>query len=199
MLAILAIGGAILAGETYLVKWLPGHRERQREEVLEPVPYKNDKLGIELQISSGFSGNTEEFAGGVRISKPTVMSLGPSITITSQRNPDGTHEFSPQSLAKWQTDDVYLEIPRYSFQQLKINKRNAVMIEQFKDRAMLLTTRVVSPERIIEVNCTPGREDEALYMQACDETARSLKVAGPEPPPPPEPVYELSPPSKSRK
>ena len=37
-------------------------------------------------------------------------------------------------------------------------------------------------------------EDETLYMEACDETLRSIKVAGPEPPPTPEPgVTELSP------
>lgn len=198
-IAIVVIGGAVLAGEIYLVRWLPGHRERQRAGVLKLVPYKNDKLGIEIQIAAGFSRKTEEFAGGVRMTQPEFMGIGPSITMTSQPNPDGTHEFTPQALAKWQTDDVYLEIPRYSFQRLKINNREAVMIEQFKDRAMLLTTRVVSPERIIEINCTPGQEDEALYMQACEDTARTLKVAGPEPPPPPEPIYELSPPSRSKK
>jgi hypothetical protein len=176
---------------------MPGHRERVREEALKPEPYKNDKLGIEIQVSAGLTGNTEDFAGGVRITHPKFMGIGPSITITSQPNPDATHEFDPRDLAKWQTDDVYLKIPRYSFRQLKINNREAVIIEQFKNRAMLLTARVVSPERIIEINCTPGQEDEALYLQACEDTARSLKVAGPEPPPPPEhePVYELNPPS----
>jgi hypothetical protein len=163
------------------------------------VPYKNDKLGIELQISAGFSGKTEEFAGGVRITHPKFMGFGPSITITSRPNPDGTFEFDPRALAKWQTDDVYLKIPRYSFLRQKINNRDAVIIEQFKDRAMLVTARVMSPERIIEINCTPGQEDESLYMQACRETVRSVQVAGAFPPPPPEPIYELSPPSRKRR
>ena len=198
-IAIVAIGGAVLAGEMYLVNWLPGHRERVRQEALKPVPYKNDKLGIELQISAGFNGKTEEFAGGVRITHPKFMGFGPSITITSQPNPDGTFEFDPRSLAKWQTDDVYLKIPRYSFVREKINNRDAVIIEQFKDRAMMVTARVVSPERFIEINCTPGQEDEGLYMQACQETVRSVKVAGAFPPPPPEPIYELSPPSRKKK
>ncbi len=133
------------------------------------------------------------------MSKSSAMSIGPSLTITAQPNPDHSFEFSPQALAKWQTDDVYLKIPRYSFQQLKINNREAVIIQQYKGRAMQLVARVMSPDRIVELTCSPGQEDEALYMRACDETARSLKVAGPEPPKPAEPVYELNPPSKSKK
>lgn len=194
-LGILLVGGVFLAVETYLVMWMPKHRENVKEETLKSVPYKNDSLGVEIQIAAGLMGKTEEFSGGVRISNPKVMSIGPSITITSQPNPDATHEFDPRALAKWQTDDVYMKIPRYSFVRLKINNRDAVIIEQFKNRAMLLTARAISSERIVEVNCTPGLEDEALYMRACDQTVRTLKIAGPEPPPPPAPVYEISPPS----
>jgi hypothetical protein len=57
---------------------------------------------------------------------------------------------------------------------------------------MLLTARVISPERIVEASCTPGREDEELYMQACEETVHTLKVAGPMPPPPQQPILELT-------
>jgi len=198
-LSVVVIGGAVLIGEYYLVKWLPKHREAEKEETLKLVPYTNGQLGIEIQIAAGLMGKIEDFAGGVRISNPKFMGIGPSITITSQPNPDGTHEFSPHALAKWQTDDVYLSIPRYSFQRLKINNRDAVLLEQFKNRAMLLTARVITPQRIIEVNCTPGQEDEALFMRACGQTARSLKVEGPEPPPPPDPIYELAPPSTRKK
>jgi hypothetical protein len=200
-LSILAVGAVVMAGEYLFVKWTPGHEERLREQALKPVPYKNETLGIEIQISAGLTGDTEDFAGGVRITRPKFMGIGPSITITSRPNPDATHVFDPHELAKWQTDDVYLKIPRYSFRQLKINNREAVIIEQFKNRAMLLTARVISPERIIEINCTPGQEEEALYLQACEDTVRSLKVAGPEPPQPPqtEPIYELTPPSRKRK
>ncbi len=191
-LGILIIGGAFLAGEYYLVKWMPKHRENVKEETLQPVPYKNDRLGVEIQIASGFMSKTEEFPGGVRISQPKFMGIGPSITITAQPNPDASHEFDPRALAKWQTDDVYMQVPRYGFARLKINGRDAVIITQFKNRAMLLTARVVSSERIVEINCTPGQEDENLYMQACDQTVRTLKIAGPEPPPPPEPVVDLT-------
>jgi hypothetical protein len=194
-LTILLIGGGIMAGEYYLVKWLPRYREHVREETLKPVPYKNDKLGIEIQIAAGFTGKTEEFPGGVRITRPKFMSIAPSITITSQPNPDGTFEFDPKVLAKWQTDDVYQQLSRYRFMRLKINNRDAVFISQFRDRAMVHTTRVISSERIIEINCTPGREDEDLYLRACDETARTLRVVGPEPPPPPAPILELTSPT----
>jgi hypothetical protein len=59
---------------------------------------------------------------------------------------------------------------------------------------MLLTARIICRERIIEADCSPGGEDEVLYMEACDETLRTMKVAGAEPPPPPGPgVVEISP------
>ena len=49
---------------------------------------------------------------------------------------------------------------------------------------MVLTARVISPDRLIEASCTPGTlDDEALYMQACEASVRTLKVAGPEPAP----------------
>ena len=194
-LGILLIGGGIIGGEYYLVKWLPKYRESVRAETLKPVPYKNDQLGIEIQIPSGFMGKVEEFTGGVRITRPKFMSIGPSITITTQPNPDGTFEFDPKALAKWQTDDIYQQLSRYRFLRTKINNRDAVFISQYKNRAMVFTTRVISSERIIEISCTPGKEDEELYLRACDETVRTLKVAGPEPPPPPAPVVELATPT----
>jgi hypothetical protein len=59
---------------------------------------------------------------------------------------------------------------------------------------MLLTVRIISPDRIVEADCTPGRADEDLYMQACNESLRTIKVAGPESPPPVSPgVMELTP------
>ena len=44
---------------------------------------------------------------------------------------------------------------------------------------MLLTARIISPDRIVEANCTPGSADENLYLQACEESVRTIKVAGP--------------------
>ena len=81
-------------------------------------------------------------------------------------------------LAKWQTRGTLEEIPRYQFDHTKINGRDAVLIWQFKGRAMLLTLRAISPERIIEANCTPGAADEMVFMRACEDSLRSLKILG---------------------
>jgi hypothetical protein len=198
-LGIILIGGGVLAGEYFLVKWLPHHQQHVREETLRRTPYKNEKLGIEIEVAAGFLGRVEEFAGGVRMTRPKFWSIAPSLTITSQPNPEGTFEFDPKVLAKWQTEGTYAELPRFHFSRTKINNRDAVLIWQYKDRAMLLTARVISPARLVEIYCTPGREDEDLYMQACEETVHTLKVAGPEPPPPQEPVLELTAPPRRPK
>jgi hypothetical protein len=195
-LGILVVGSGILAGEYFLVKWYPRHQERVQEETLKLLPYRNDSLGIEMQVAAGLYGKVDNFPGGVRITRPKFWSIPASLTITAQPNPDATFEFSPQILAKWQTQGVYEEIPRYHFEHTKINHRDAVLIWQYKDRAMLLTARVISPERLIEMHCTPGREDEALFMQACESSVHTLKVAGPEPPPPAPPILELASPAK---
>jgi hypothetical protein len=195
-LGILLLGGGVLAGEYFLVKWLPRYRELRAERILELLPYRNDALGVEMQVAAGLYDKVENFAGGVRISRPKMWRLSPSLTITSQPNPDGTSEFSPFLAAKWQTQGVYEELPRYHYERTRINGRDAVLIWQYKNRAMLLTARVLSPERLIEVYCTPGQEDEDLYMKACDASVRTIKIAGPEPPPPVQPVLELSPPGR---
>lgn len=197
--AIILIGAGVLAGEFFLVKWLPRHQQRVKEETLQLLPYRNDALGIEIQVAAGLYGRIESFAGGVRITRPKFWSIPPTLTITSQPNPDGTFEFDPKVLAKWQTEGTYQELPRFHFSKTKIHNRDAVLIWQYKDRAMLLTARVISSERIIEMYCTPGKEDEDVYMQACEETVHTLQVAGPEPPPLPQSVIELSAPPRRSK
>jgi hypothetical protein len=198
-LAILVIGGGIVLGEYFLVRWYPGHKERVTKETLQLLPYKNDSLGIEMQVAVGLYEKVEPFAGGVRIFAPRFWSIGPSLTLTSQPNPDQSTEFTPQILAKWQTQGITEEIPRYHFEHTRINNRDAVLIWQYKGRAMELTARIISPERIVQADCTPGRADEDLYMQACDETLRTIKVTGPESPPPLSPgVIELAPTEQAR-
>jgi hypothetical protein len=198
-LAILVIGGGIVLGEYFLVKWYPGHKEKVTEETLQLLPYKNDSLGIEMQVAAGLYEKVEPFAGGVRIFAPRFWSIGPSLTLTAQPNPDQSTEFTPQILAKWQTQGVIEEIPRYRFEHTRINNRDAVLIRQYKGRVMELTARIISPERIVQADCTPGRADEDLYMQACDETLRTIKVTGPESPPPLSPgVIELTPTEQAR-
>jgi hypothetical protein len=187
-LLIVLGGGGALGGEYFLVKWYPRHQQRMAEEALNLLPYRNDTLGVEMQVAAGIYGKVESFPGGVKIYRPKFWSIGPSLTITSQPNPDNAAEFSPQILAKWESLGAIEEIPRYHFERTKINDRDAALIAQFKDRAMLLTTHVISPERIVEVDCTPGLADEDLYLQACRRSVETMKVAGPVPPPqqPPE-------------
>lgn len=193
---ILLGGGAIVGAEYLLTKWYPLHEQRVSEKILEPVSYSNADLGIELQVAAGIYGKVETFPGGAKILRSKFWGVGPSMTITSQPNPDRTAEFSPQVLAQWQTQGVYQEIPRYHFEHTKINNRDAVLIWQLKSRAMVLTARVMSPDRLIEVDCTPGQEDETLFMQACESSVHTLKIAGPEPPPSPAPgVQEIAAPT----
>ncbi|HUU15295.1 MAG TPA: hypothetical protein VM182_16520 [Terriglobia bacterium] len=190
---ILVIGGGVLAGEYLVVQFYPAYRNKVHERTLKLLPYRNDKLGIEMKVAAGLYGKVEDFAGGVRIKRSKFWSLEPTLTITSRPNPDGTFEFSPYDLAKWQTQGTYEELPGYRYSRTKINNRDAVLIWQYKNRALLVTARLISPERIVEVNCTPGRSDEELYLQACEDSIHTIKVAGPEPPPSQQPVLELVP------
>jgi len=183
-LGILVIGGGIIGGEYFLVKWYPRYAYVVRSETLKPETYNNDTLGIEIQVSGGFYKKVESFAGGVRIYRPRFWSIPPSITITTQPNPDQNAEFSPQVLAKWETQGVVEDLPRYHFDHERINNRDAVLIWQYKNREMTLTARVLTPDRIVEAECTPGAADEDLYLQACSQSLHTIKVAGPESPPP---------------
>jgi hypothetical protein len=192
--SILIIGAGLAGGEYLLVKWYPGHHQRVSEETLKQRPFHNDSLGIDIQIANGLYGNVETFPGGVKITRSAFWSIGPSLTITSQPNPDRTWEFSPEVLAKWETMGAVEDLPVYHLEHTKINNRDAMIIRQLKGRFMHLTARIISREQIIEADCSPGSEDEALYLQACDEALRTIKVAGAEPPPPSTPgVVELSP------
>ena len=165
-LGILLIGGGIVGGEYLLVKWYPKYKEAVKARTLAPTLYKNDEMGIELRVAAGLIEKAEPFPGGVRIFAEKFLATGPSLTITSQPNPDKKSEFTPQELAIWQTDGVQHNIWRYDFQHTRINDRDAVLIWQYRNHAMLLTARIAAL-------------DEALYLQACEESMRTIKVAGP--------------------
>jgi hypothetical protein len=192
---VIVLGGASFLGiEYFLVKWYPRHQFQVVENTLKQLPYRNATLGIEMQVAAGLYGQVEDFPGGVKIQRPAFWSVGPSLTITSQPNPDQAAEFSPEVLAKWQTQGTLEEIPRYQFDRTKINGRDAVLIWQFKGRAMLLTLRAISPERIIEARCTAGTADEMLFMRACEDSLQSLKILGAQSPTTPSTgVIELAP------
>ena len=196
-LGILLVGGGIILGEYFLVRWYPAHRAGVIRDTLRLTPFKNDGLGVEMQVAAGIDEKVEAFSGGVRIYSPRFWSTGPSITVTSEPNPDHSGEFTPQTLATWQTDGVQHGLLRYTFEHTRINDRDAVLIWQYEHREMVLTARVISPDRIIEASCTPGSADESLYTQACDESVRSLTVEGPPSPQPPVAGIEEVAPSKA--
>ncbi|MGE5325747.1 MAG: hypothetical protein ACM3NO_01800 [Deltaproteobacteria bacterium] len=192
-LGILLIGGGAVGGEYFLVKWYPGHKARVAEETLVLRPYHNDSLGLDMQVAEGIFGKVEPIPGGVKFSRFKFLSMGPSLTVTAQPNPDRSFEFSPFLLAKWQTLGVTEDLPRYNFQHTQINKRDAAFIWEQRDRIMWETAHIMSPDRIVEARCTPGREDETLYLKACDESLRSIQLAGEFPPEPKQEPIELIP------
>jgi len=199
-IGILLVGGGVVGGEYFLVKWYPGHKAAVQDATLALKPYKNDDLGFEMQVAAGIYRKAAPFAGGVRIYSPSLLLTGPSLTISSRPNPDATAEFTPQDLAIWETDGVQHHLPRYEFEETRINNRDAVLIWQKKNRMMFLTAKVISPAHLIEMICSPGSEDERLYMQACDESVRTIKVAGPASPTPVTPgVQEIAPVKPSAK
>jgi hypothetical protein len=184
-LAIVLIGVGLLLGEFVLVKWYPRHQAAVADAAQQLMPYQNQGLGIEMQVAAGIYGKVENVPGGVRIYRPKLFGNGPSLTIISQTNPDGAVDFSDQVLAEWQAAGANQNISRYSFEKTQINTRNAALIWQFKDIAMLVTAHIIAPDRIIQADCTPGVEEESTYMQACDETLHSIKMSGPPTPVPP--------------
>ncbi|HEV2234116.1 MAG TPA: hypothetical protein VGV68_12005 [Terriglobia bacterium] len=181
-LGILLIGGIFLGVEYFLVKWTPLHKQRVADAALKPLPYHNDSLGVDMQVAAGIYGKVENFPGGAKIFRPRWWGSGPSITLTSEPNVDHATEFSQEILAKWETDGVLGNISNYHFDHTQITNRDAVLIQRPRGHSIILTAHVISPERIIVAECSTGDADPALFLGACDESLRTLKIAGPEPP-----------------
>jgi hypothetical protein len=177
-LGILLIGGILLGGEFFWVKWAPLHKQRVADEILNLLPYHNDSMQVDMQVAAGIYGKVESFAGGVKIFRPKFWGEGPSITITTEPNVDHASEFSPQILAIWETDGVIKHIPRYHFDHTRLADRDAVLIQSYKDHALWLTAHVISPDRIIVADCSTGSGDQAVLLEACDESLRSIKLGG---------------------
>src|SRR5574337_1195598 len=197
MLGIILIGGGALAAEYILVKWYPYYQGYKANKVLEALPYQNASLGIDMQVAAGIYGKVDDFPGGVRIYRSHLFIRGPALIITSQSNPNSADEFSPQLLANWETAGTYQKIPDYRFEHMKIQGRDAVMIWQSAEHAkvlpaisfdvssaenpQLVTAHIISPDHLVQVNCRPGSGDPPLFLQACEDSIRSIKVSGPPP------------------
>ncbi len=175
-LVILLGGGLLLGGEYLIVTLYPTYEQEKIARLSELEPYENEDLQVKMGISKALYGEVESFAGGVRIRRPRFWGVGPSITISSRPNPDRSGKFSPTLLAKWQTRGIYEEIPRYRFWHTKIHDRDAVLIRLFRGRSIHLTGRIISSQRVVELDCTPGQEEETLYLQFCEDTIRSVKI-----------------------
>lgn len=196
-LGIILIGGSAILAEYILVKWYPYYQGYKANKALELLPYQNSQLGIDMKVAEGIYGKVEDFPGGVRIYRSHLFSHGPMLIITSQSNPSNADEFSPQLLAKWETAGTYQEIPDYRFEHTKIEGRDAAMIWQSAEHAkvlpaisfdvsstenpQLLTAHIISPDHIIQANCRPGSSDPSLFLRACEESIRTIKVSGPQP------------------
>ncbi|HLY63249.1 MAG TPA: hypothetical protein VKV95_21090 [Terriglobia bacterium] len=178
-LGILLIGGLLLGGEYFLVKWAPLHKQRVEDEILKQIPFHNESMGVDMQVAAGIYGQVETFAGGVKIFRTRWWGAGPSLTITSEPNVDHASEFSQEILAVWETDGVLKNIPRYRFDHTRLADRDAVILQRYKDRALWLTAHVITPDRIIVAECSTGGSNQVLLLEACDESLRSITVAGP--------------------
>lgn len=178
-LAILVGGGGLVGGEYFFVRWYPAHKQRVADEALTLVPYGNTGLGVSIEVAKGIYEKADVLPGEVKLSRPSLSGGGPSLTIKSEANPDGASEFSPQALAIWQTDGSTYKIPHYEYEHTRVMDRDAVIIHRPRGSSMVETLHVISPTRIVEAECTNGNADVALYIEACDESLRTLKVEGP--------------------
>ena len=192
---VVVIGGGFLGAEYFLVKWYPRHQQQVRDQTLNLLPYRNDALGIEMQVAAGIYGKVESFPGGVRIFRPRLLGTGPSLTVTTQPNPEraaecfgivrpgriGGRRQAVERGGEGGRRGVDGKVRAVDAAKLFDARVHAVLIWQSQNRSLALTARVISPERIVQVDCSPGGENEALFIQACESSARTLKVAGPEP------------------
>lgn len=186
-LYILAGGLMVLGAEVLLVRWYPGHHQREVEATLRMQPYSNDAFGIQMQVANGIAGKFEVMPGSLRISHPIFWGQGPSITITSQPNPAGSNEFSPQTIAEAETEGVRKGLLGFQFDHTSVNGRDTMITEQYDSvrRWMVVTANIIAPDRIIQAVCTTGGEDQTVYLQACENSLRTIQLPGSPPPPPP--------------
>ncbi|MGH9469310.1 MAG: hypothetical protein ACRD1N_03075 [Terriglobia bacterium] len=182
LVCILVVAGAIALGCEYLlVRWYPGHETRVRASVLRELPYQNGGLGVQMKVAAGIYGKVQDSLGSVKIYRRALLGGGPSITLTSLPNTTGSAQLSPQYLATLETAGVRNQLTGYQFEHLTLNARDAVMIWQYQpgSRSMRVTARIMAPDRVLEAVCSTGSGNQGLYTRACDESLRSIALAGP--------------------
>jgi hypothetical protein len=184
-LAIVIVGGGALGAEVLLVKWYPMHHEAVTDALQKMLPYQNPQLGLEMQVAAGIYGKVQDRPNGVRIYRPQVFGPVPELTIVSQPNPDGATEFPADLLAQWETYGATHSILGYVYQQTQINGRNAAVIRQPRNHMVVITAHLISAQRILQVDCVPGADDQDIYVPACDATVFSIKLDPSATPPPP--------------
>lgn len=175
----------VLGGEFLLARWYPGHHQREVNETLRMQPYSNDAFGIQMQVANGIAGKIEVLPGSLRISHPIFWGQGPSISITSEPNPSSATEFSAQTIAETETEGVRNGLLGFQFDHTQINGRDAMITERYDSvrRWMVVTARIIAPDRIVQAVCTTGGEDQAVYVPACENSVRTIQLAGSPPPP----------------
>ena len=186
-LLIILVGVGALGGEYYLLHWSPRHREQVEEKTLALLPYQNNGLNIQMQVAAGLYGKVQNVPGGVRFSRSAWVGTGPSLTITSQVNPDQAPEFSQLILAQWEAAGTQKSYPNYRFEHEKIHDRDAAVTWQSQGASTLVTAHIITPDRIVEVHCLSGDSDPALLTQACEASIATIQVGGtPTPAPKPQ-------------
>ncbi len=177
---LLAAGVIVLGGEFFLVRWYPGHKQRATEAALKLLPYHNDGLGVRMKVAAALYGKVEIYPGGVRIYRPALIESGPSLTLTLEPNTGGESQFSPQTLAAWETSGASKDLSGFEFQHQTINNRDAALIWEYvaQTHAMQLTARIIAPDRILKAVCETGSSNRNLYMRACDETVQTINLTG---------------------
>jgi hypothetical protein len=186
-LLIIGLGTVALGGEYLLVHWYPTHREKVEQRTLDLLPYQNSRLGIEMRVAEGLYGKVQDFPGGVKIYRLAWIGLGPSLTLTSQPNPDQAAAFTPLVLAQWEAAGTQKGILNYRFEHTQIHDRDAAIIWQSQRASTLVTAHIISPDKMIEVDCLSGDSDPALLTQACESSIATIQITGtPTPAPKPQ-------------
>jgi hypothetical protein len=195
-LAIVLAGGGALGGEYLLVKWLPRHKQDVKDAAQQLLPYQNLGLGIEsMGVPAGLYSTVVDTPGGVRIYRTKFLGGGPWLTMTSQANPEGATDFSDDLLAQWEAIGANIGIMRYHFDHIQSNGHNIAIVWQLqRNNQMLMTAHLISADGILQMECSPGVEDEITYTEACESSAKSVKLSGPQLPAAKEPeLYDLTP------